>query len=42
MVVIHRVLNGNNDPISSMQIQASYTAVRHWEELIDFIEKIVV
>jgi hypothetical protein len=39
MVVIRRVANGNNDPTSSMQFQASYTDVRHWEELIDFIEK---
>jgi len=39
MVVIRRVPNGNNDPTSSMQFQASYTDVRHWEELIDFIEK---
>jgi len=39
MVVIRRVPNDNNDPTSSMQFQASYTDVRHWEELIDFIEK---
>jgi hypothetical protein len=39
MVVIRRVLNGNNDPTFSMQLQASYTDVRHLEELIDFIEK---
>ena len=39
MVVIRRVPNGNNDPTSSMQFQGSYTDVRHWEELIDFIEK---
>jgi hypothetical protein len=39
MVVIHRVSNGNNDETSSMQLQASYPDVRHWEELIDFIEK---
>jgi len=38
MVVIRRMPNGNNDPTSSMQFQASYTDVRHWEELIDFIE----
>jgi len=30
MVVIRRVLNGNNDPTSSMQFQALYTDVRHW------------
>ena len=39
MVVIRRVPNGNNDQTSSIQLQASYTDVRHWEELIDFIEK---
>jgi hypothetical protein len=39
MVVIRRVPNGNNDLTSSMQFQASYTDVRHWEELIEFIEK---
>jgi hypothetical protein len=39
MVVIHRGPNGNNDPISSMQLQASYTDVMRWEELIDFIAK---
>jgi hypothetical protein len=39
MVVIRRVPNGNNDPTFSMQLQASYTDVRHWEELINFIEK---
>jgi len=39
MVVIRRVSNGNNDQTSSMQLQASYPDVRHWEELIDFIEK---
>jgi hypothetical protein len=39
IVVIRRVLNGNNDPTCSMQFQASYTDVRHWEELIDFIQK---
>jgi hypothetical protein len=39
MVVIRRMLNGNNDPTSSMYFQALYTHVRHWEELIDFIKK---
>jgi hypothetical protein len=39
MVVIRRALNGNIDPTSSMQFQASYTDVRHWEELINFFEK---
>jgi len=39
MIVIRRVSNGNNDETSSMQLQASYPDVRHWEELIDFIEK---
>ena len=39
MVEIRRVPNGNNDPTSSMQLPALYTDVKHWEELIDFIEK---
>jgi hypothetical protein len=39
MDVIRRVPNGNYDPTSSMQFQASYTDVRHWEELIDFNQK---
>jgi len=39
MVVIRREPNGNNDQTSSMQLQASYSDVRHWEELIDFIEQ---
>jgi len=39
MVVIHRVPNGNNNQTSSMQLQAPDPDVRHWEELIDFIEK---
>jgi hypothetical protein len=39
MVVIRRVLNGNNDPTSSMQFHPSYTDGRHWEELIDFIKR---
>jgi len=39
MVVIRQVPNGNNDPTSSMQLQASYTDVKHWEELVDSIEK---
>jgi hypothetical protein len=42
MVVIRQVPNRNNDRTSSMRLQASYTDVRHWEELIDFIEKICV
>jgi hypothetical protein len=38
MVVIHRVPNGNNVLTSRMQFQVSYTGVRHWEEVIDFID----
>ena len=38
MVVICRMRNGNNDQTSSNQFQASYPDVRHWEELIAFIE----
>jgi hypothetical protein len=39
VVVICQVLNGNNDQTSSNQLQATYTDVRCWEELIDFIEQ---
>jgi len=39
IVVIRRVPNGDDDQTSSMQLQASYTDVRHWEELIDFIKQ---
>jgi len=39
MVVIRRVPNGDNDQTSSMQLQALDTDVRHWEELIEFIEQ---
>jgi len=39
MVVICRMSNGRNEQTSSMQLQASYPDVRHWEEMIDFIEK---
>jgi len=38
-VVIWWVPNGNTDQTSSIQLQASHTVVRHWEELIDFIEE---
>jgi hypothetical protein len=41
MVVIHQVLNGNNDPTSTMQLQALNPQVKHWEELIGLIKKIV-
>jgi len=39
MVVIHWVLNGNNIVLSPNKLQASYTDVTHWEELIDSIKK---
>ena len=39
MVVIRRVANGINAQTTSMQLQSSYTDVRHWEELSDFIEQ---
>jgi hypothetical protein len=39
MIVIRRVPNGDSDQTSSMQLQALYTDVRNWEELIDFIEQ---
>jgi len=37
--MIHWVLNGKNMVVAPKQLQASYTDVRHWEELVDFIEK---
>jgi hypothetical protein len=33
------VLNGKDIVLSPNQLQAVYTDVRHWEELIDFINK---
>jgi len=39
MVVICRVSNGNDFVLSPNQLQAAYTDVRHWDELIDFINK---
>jgi hypothetical protein len=39
MVVICRVLNGKDIVISPNLLQAAYTEVRHWEELIEFINK---
>ena len=42
MDVICRVPNGNNDQTFSIQLQALYTDVRHYEELIDLREKTVV
>jgi len=40
-VVIRRVPNSDKDRTSSKQLQASYTVMRHWEEQIDFIKKIL-
>jgi len=37
MVVICWVSNRNNVMISATPLQALYTAVRYWEELIEFI-----
>ena len=39
MVVICRVPNSDNDQTSCMKLQASYTDVRHWEELIESMEQ---
>jgi len=39
MVVICRVPNGNNNQACCNQLRASYTDVRHWQELIDFIKQ---
>jgi len=38
MVVICCVLNGKDMVLAPKQLQALYTDVRHWEELIDFID----
>jgi len=39
MVVICWVSNAKDIVLSPNQLQAAYTDVRHWEELIDFINK---
>jgi len=39
MVVIRWVSNGKDMVLAPKQLQAFYTDVRHWEELIDFIDK---
>jgi len=39
MVVICRVSNGNDIVLSPNQLQSAYTDVRHWDELIGFINK---
>ena len=38
-VMIHWVSNGNDIVQAPTQLQASYTDVRHWEVLVDFINK---
>jgi len=38
-VVIRRLPIGNNNQTSSNQLQALFTAMRHWEELFDIIEE---
>jgi len=38
-VMIHWVMNGKDVVLAPKQLQASYTDVRHWEELVDFIDK---
>ena len=37
--MIRWVSNGNDMVLAPKQLQASYMDVRHWEELIDFIDK---
>ena len=37
--MIHWVSNGNHMVLASKQLQDSYTDVRHWMELVDFIDK---
>jgi hypothetical protein len=39
MVMIHRVLNGKDIVLAPKQLQVLYTDVRHWEEVVDFINK---
>jgi len=39
MVEICRVSNGKDMVLAPEQLQASYTNVRHWEELIDLIDE---
>jgi len=38
-VMIHWVSNGKDMVLAPKQLQALYTDVRHWEELVDFIDK---
>jgi len=38
-VMIHWVSNGKDMVLAPKQLQASYTDVRHWEEMVDFIDK---
>jgi len=38
-VMIHWVSNGKDMVLAHKQLQASYTDVTHWEELVDFINK---
>jgi hypothetical protein len=39
IVVICQVSNGNDVVLSPNQLKPVYTNVRHWEELIDFLDK---
>jgi hypothetical protein len=39
-VMISWVSNGKASVLAPKQLQAWYTEVRHWEELVDFIDKI--
>jgi len=39
IVLIHRVSNACNMILSPKQLQASYTNVRHWEQLIDLMNR---
>ena len=38
-VMIHWVSNGKDMVLAPKHLQALYTDVRHWEELVDFIDK---
>jgi len=37
--MIHWLSNGKDMVLASKQLEVSYTDVKHWEELVDFIDK---
>jgi hypothetical protein len=38
MLMIHWVSNAQDVVLPPKQLEASYTDVRHWDELVDFID----